>query len=317
MSSSMVSTLNKIIALAQEGLQGVSHSSGSNSKNTKNKTPSSRKGLPTADGDFTKMILNTQSKAYEDFKNQQKETNPDQKGLHYIFISQYKKDHPDEYTKFKASWVDSHAKSDDSQSVTSDVGSTNDAVSSEPVSSEPASSEPASSEPVSSELVSSESATNKPKRIVSDEQKAKAKATRERTAMEKKKIASKITSVESTPVESTPVESTPVEVTPVVKSTPAKKQVKQVKKVKQEPEVIPTPVIAEDASDSEEHEPLAFKMNNKNYIRIGIRRANGNHLWYSGDLWVSKNGAMGDYVGFLRDDGTIDTNAEEPKIDEE
>ena len=36
--------------------------------------------------------------------------------------------------------------------------------------------------------------------------------------------------------------------------------------------------------------------------------------WFSGDLWVSKKGSKGDYVGVLQADGSVDRDAEEPTL---
>ena len=99
-------------------------------------------------------------------------------------------------------------------------------------------------------------------------------------------------------------------------ATPAKKAPKKVAKKEA---VIVTPVaIVAPVADAEDEDPelLPFKHKGKNYLRLGTKRDDGNHLWTSGNLWESKKGAKGAYVGCLQADGTIDTDEElEPIIE--
>jgi hypothetical protein len=59
-------------------------------------------------------------------------------------------------------------------------------------------------------------------------------------------------------------------------------------------------------------ELLPFTIGDKTFLRLGTRRENGNHLWTSGHLWMSKKGAKGGHYGELREDGSINMEAEEP-----
>lgn len=89
-------------------------------------------------------------------------------------------------------------------------------------------------------------------------------------------------------------------------TAPAKKT-KKVKEI-----VTPIAIVQED----EEPELLPFKHKNKSYLRLGTKREDGSHLWTSGNLWESKKGAKGAYVGSLKEDGTIDDDADlEPILD--
>lgn len=228
-----------------------------------------RKGKPTCNGDFTKKICAEQKEAIDAFKK----ANPDQKGAHLVFISNYKKEHKGEYEAFEASWKEEHPKEDS--------GSVSDGP--------------------------SESAkSDKPKRVSSDEQKAKMKAGRE--AAKAKKDAEK---VNGTANGAATVATTAV-------SEPAAKPKKAVKKVaKKEPIVEPVAVISSNTSVAEEDEPemLPFKHNNTTYIRLGNKREDGTFLWATGDLWASKKGAKGAYIGCLQDDGSIDADAQEPILE--
>jgi hypothetical protein len=79
----------------------------------------------------------------------------------------------------------------------------------------------------------------------------------------------------------------------------------------------PEPVaVAEPESESEDDGPemLPFKHNGEKYLRLGNTTADGID-WSSGDLWLNKKGAKGDYIGMLQEDGTIDKNAEEPILE--
>ena len=60
---------------------------------------------------------------------------------------------------------------------------------------------------------------------------------------------------------------------------------------------------------------IPFTLAGKKYVRLGQRRTDGNHIWASGDLWESKKGQKGSYVGVLQDDGKIDNTAEEPELE--
>lgn len=152
------------------------------------------------------------------------------------------------------------------------------------------------------ESETSKSSNRKP---MTDEHKAKLKAGREAAAAKKK--AAKEAEAETAKIPVAPeFSATTVVVTP---SAPAKKAVKTVaKKV-----VAPVVVVATPEDDDPEFIP--FKHLGTNYLRLGSKREDGNHLWASGDLWESKKGAKGKYMGCLQDDGKIDSTAEEPNLE--
>jgi hypothetical protein len=88
-------------------------------------------------------------------------------------------------------------------------------------------------------------------------------------------------------------------------AAPIKKPVKTAKKA------ITTSVVAQMEIPVAD-ELLPFTIGDKTFLRLGTRRENGNHLWTSGHLWMSKKGAKGGHYGELREDGTINMEAEEP-----
>ena len=124
---------------------------------------SARKGRPTPHGDFTKKILDEHKADVDAFKAQMKESNPEQKGAHLIFVSNYKKAHMDEYNAFEAAWKEAHPK-EDSASETGSVTESSSADAAAVAIVEP----------------------SKPKRVMSEDQKAKMKAGREKAALLKK-----------------------------------------------------------------------------------------------------------------------------------
>ena len=338
MSTSIASTLMEIITTAQNELGKMGHATGSTpgkkGKIAKSAKVSSRKGRSTANSDFTKKIYSEHKPEMDAFiaarvakaaagellytaeqpsvksgahsagdAYTEKEA---AKGAQMIFASFYKSQHEDEWKTFQTAWNIAHPK--DSTSVESE------------------------SESVASggNEVASVAASDKPKRTISDEQKAKMKAGREAAAAKKKaaKEAEEQTMKDAIPMAAPDVpvpvvsEPAPVVAAPVVKKAP-----KQAKKAVAEPVVAPAPAptpapapvavatpVAEAEEEGDEH--LPFKYGGANYLRVGTRRADGNHIWATGDLWASNKGLRGKYIGCLTDDGkSIDRTATEPELE--
>lgn len=86
----------------------------------------------------------------------------------------------------------------------------------------------------------------------------------------------------------------------------------------------PVPVAAPEAEAEEEAESqsegeealelLPFKLDGVSYFRLGAKSSDGEIAW-QGDLWYNKKGVRGSYVGNLQEDGSIDTDAEEPQLE--
>jgi len=251
-------------------------------KSGKPKKQNSNKGKPTCHGDFVKMICEKMKDEVAAFKA----ANPEQKGAHLVFAANYKKENTEEFAAFEAEWKEAHPK----DAVSSNASVADDAE-------------------VASEA--SGSATEKPKRTMSDEQKAKMKAGRE--AAKAKKDAEK---AGTAPVAEVPAPA-PVAVTaaPEAKPTPEAKPVTEAKKkpVKsaKKADAITTPVVAPIAAA--EPELLPFKMSGETYLRMGTKRPDGNHLWTSGHLWQSNKGKKGEHIGEIQDNGEIDETASEPE----
>ena len=80
------------------------------------------------------------------------------------------------------------------------------------------------------------------------------------------------------------------------------------------PKPEPEPEAEEEEEAEAEMELLPFKLDDDSYFRCGSKNADGSISWGGGDLWLNKGGVRGDYAGLLEDDGTIDTDAEEPNF---
>lgn len=81
--------------------------------------------------------------------------------------------------------------------------------------------------------------------------------------------------------------------------------------------VVPTAQLVPVAAPVEEAvelELLPFKLDGVSYFRLGAKTTDGEIAW-EGDLWYNKKGVRGAYVGSLGEDGSIDTDAEEPTIE--
>jgi hypothetical protein len=253
---------------------------GKSGRTKKEKKVSKRAGRPTVLGDFTKKLLAERPDEVKAYK----EANPDKKGAHLSYVSEYKKAHEEEWKAFEAAWKEAHPKEEapaDSASEASDAEASDSA---------------------------SATPSEKPKRVLSEEHKAKLKAGRE--AAKAKKEAEKAAAEAAAKDGAAPAPA----------PAPAEKPKKAPKKAKKASEVDappapPAPVVASEPEEEAETELLPFSLGKVKYLRPGIRRADGNHLWSTGDLWENNKGAKGDYVGCLQDDGNIDASAEEPELD--
>ena len=79
------------------------------------------------------------------------------------------------------------------------------------------------------------------------------------------------------------------------------------------PVEVPTPAASEEAEEAEEGvELLPFVLDGQTYLR-----PKSGDEWASTDLWyTTADGSKGGYLGELMDDGSINTDAQEPEIQE-
>jgi hypothetical protein len=118
------------------------------------KKKNANKGRATCYADFAKKVMEEQKDAIAAFKL----ANPELKGAHLSFVGTYKKDHAEEFTAFETAWKLAHPKEEAPK---------NEVVV-----------EKAKPE-VEAPKSDAESVDAKPKRVMTDEQKAKMKAGRE------------------------------------------------------------------------------------------------------------------------------------------
>jgi hypothetical protein len=248
----------------------------SGKKSKGEKKQSKRAGKPTVYGDFSSKVQKEHAEDVKKFK----EANPEMKGAHMKFVGNYKKDHAEEYKSFEAEWKETHPK--DAVESSAEDASVGDSAS-----------------------VSQEKPA-KAKKVLSPEHLAKLKAGRE--AAKAKKDAEKAAAEEAGKSDSA--------VAPAAEEPKAKKAPKKAKKadapVAPAAEVVSAPA---EVADEDAPEFLPFKFGGLPYLRLGTKREDGNHLWATGDLWASKKGVKGAYVGCITESGEIDTDAEEPTVE--
>ena len=258
---------------------------GKKGKGGKEKKPSARAGKPTAYGDFSSKIQKDFAEEIKAFK----EANPEMKGAHMTWVGSYKEKHPEIYETFKAEWAVAHPKTD---AVSASTDGSADEASGD----------------------ATGAAEAKPKKVLSPEHLAKMKAGRE--AKKAAKDAEKALAEAEGRAEAPIAVSAKAE-----KVERAKKEPKKAKKATEItvplaalPPAAPAPADAEDGE--KEAEALPFKLGGATYIRMGVSKPDGNHEWLSGDLWLSKKGGTerGAYAGELMEDGSINTDAEEPEL---
>jgi hypothetical protein len=247
----------------------------SGKKSKGEKKQSKRAGKPTVYGDFSSKVQKEHAEDVKKFK----EANPEMKGAHMKFVGNYKKDHEEEYKAFEAEWKEAHPK---------------DAVESSP--------EDAS---VGDSASVSQEKPAKAKKVLSPEHLAKLKAGRE--AAKAKKDAEKAAAEAAGKSDSA--------VAPVAEEPKAKKAPKKAKKADAPAPVEVVSAPAAEVADEDAPEFLPFKFGGLPYLRLGTKREDGNHLWATGDLWSSKKGVKGAYVGCITESGEIDTDAEEPTVE--
>lgn len=199
-------------------------------------------------------------------------------GAHLSWISVYKKEHADEWKAFEAEWNASNPKSAPTSSAASVAEAESEAGSD------------AESE-ASAPIVQPKKRGAKKIADMTPEQKA---------AKEAKKTAKK--SAKAAEAAAEEAEASKEVVAPVAAPVVT---------------IIAPAIAAESESegeDEEEAQMMVFKLDGTKYFRMGTNDGTGKINWVSGDLWSWTKGVQGSYFGLLMDDGSIDTDAEEPNV---
>ena len=272
------------------------------SKEKKEKKERKKSG-PRAWSDFTKQVG-----TMPEFLEWRKE-NPT--GLVPVFASEYRKANESKWEEFKAAWELAHPKTASSASSVASVSSETESVAGEkkerkkrePLSEEArkamgekrkltiaakkaeAAGEEEAAVPVAVEAT--EKKERKKREPLSEEAK-KVMSEKNRATREAKKAAALTTVTEASPLQTAPSVELPL-------------------------------VDSEEESDGQDEEEgaelLPFILGSFKYLRPGNLRE-GKTVWASGDLWESKRGAKGDWVGVYNPETEeIDSSAEEPEME--
>jgi len=260
--------------------RGASGSGGKQNKEKKEQKPK-RRSQGTAWAAFGKKVTEDHPTDYEAFKASAEK----KQGIMPLFASQYRSKHEAEWLAFQASWNETHPKlaplpkEKKCELVSSAEQSEAEEVESKVESKDAEKPEGKRRGPKKlSEMTAEELATRNAKK--------EAKAKERKAKKEAEAVTSLTAAVAEAPVAPVPVPA-PVTVAPVVTTT----------------------TVAQ--KDDEVAEFRVFKMDGQDYLRIFNKDDND---WASVDLWYTKDGKRGRYFGELMEDGSVNTDAEEPEL---
>jgi hypothetical protein len=262
--------------------RGASGSGGKQNKEKKEQKPK-RRSQGTAWAAFGKKVTEDHPTDYEAFKASAEK----KQGIMPLFASQYRSKHEAEWLAFQASWNETHPKlaplpkEKKCELVSSAEQSETEEVESKVESKDAEKPEGKRRGPKKlSEMTAEELATHNAKK--------EAKAKERKAKKEAEAVTSLTAAVAEAPVAPVPVPA-PVTVAPVVTTT----------------------TVAQ--KDDEVAEFRVFKMDSQDYLRIFNKDDND---WASVDLWyTNKDGKRGRYFGELMEDGSVNTDAEEPELE--
>ena len=265
--------------------------SGSGSGAAKKAKKPKRASQGSAWADFTQMIVKEKADEYSAFK----EASETKLGVAPRFVAAYRKAHEAEWEAFQTTWNAEHPKA-----AKGSVAS--------------AAEEPASADEGSVTSGGSEKAASGkrrgPKKLadMTPEERAAHDA-----AVQKRREAKKAPSAAA---EEEAKAAAPVVVAaPVAAPKPAPLPLKA---APAKPVAAPAPVAEEEEAEEEEGvEQRIFTLDGQKYIRLWD---SGAEDWATGDLWAVKANGSGSpqrdyYCGELMEDGSINTDAEEPELD--
>ena len=255
--------------------------SGSGSGAAKKAKKPKRVSQGSAWADFTQMIVKEKADEYTAFK----EASESKLGVAPRFVAAYRKAHEAEWEAFQTTWNTEHPKAA--------KGSVASAAE------ESASADEGSVASGASEKVASGKRRG-PKKLadMTPEERAVHDA-----AVQKRREAKKAPAAAE---EQEAKAAAPVVAAPAPKPLPLKAVPAPVAAP------VPAPVVVEEAEE-EGVEQRTFTLDGQKYIRLWDSGAND---WATGDLWAVKaNGERDYYCGELMEDGSINTDAEEPELD--
>jgi hypothetical protein len=277
-------TLDQLLAMKSKyDAEILARGAGSVAKKEKK---AKRVGVSGPWSDYTKKVLAEHAEAVTAFK----EAAESKLGAHLKWLSQYKASHEQEWLAYQAAWKLEHPKGA--------------AV---------AEAEPAEAEDDTASVASSATSTAAPAAAA---KRRGPKKLAEMTPEERAAHDSKVAARKAKKAAATPAEAEARAAAPVAVAAPEPVA---------EPVAAPEPAApvavaslpASPAAEAEEVEAtlLPFEVDNVKYLRYGIAAASGEVDWASGDLWQIRKGVKGAYVGELMEDGSINTDADEPTIE--
>ena len=235
--------------------------------------------------DFTKMIVQEKVADYTLFK----EASESKLGVAPRFVAAYRKEHEAEWLAFQTTWNAAHPKAE--------KGSVSSAAE------EPPSADEGSVTSDSSEKVAKRRGPKKLADMTPEER------TAHDAAVEKRRQAKKAPSAAAAAAAAA---AAPVVLTPVPLHVHMPSPSPAVS-------MAPIPSSSPEAEEAEEGGMVerVFTLDGHKYVRIWDE---GEKTWDSGDLWIAKaiGGGQyerGDYVGELMEDGSINTDTEEPAFE--
>jgi hypothetical protein len=260
--------------------RGVSGPTGGKQKKEKKEKKEKRRSQGTAWADFGKKVIQDNAADYETFKSSLDK----KQGVMPLFVSQYRTAHEAEWLSFQTSWNETHPK----------LGKLPKETKCEIVSSAEQSEAEENASVAEAKPEKPEGKRRGPKKLadMTPEERATHDAKKEAKSKERKaKKEAELTTTVAAAVAEAPVASVPVPA-PVTVPTPA-----------------PAPVTQK---GDEVAEFRLFKMDGQDYMRIFNKDDND---WSSVDLWYTKDGKRAAYFGELMEDGSVNTDAEEPELE--
>lgn len=259
--------------------------SGSGSGAAKKAKKPKRVSQGSAWADFTQTIVKEKADEYTAFK----ETSESKLGVAPRFVAAYRKAHEAEWEAFQTEWNAAHPKAEKGsklaeveESASADEGS---------VASDASEKAPSGKRRGPKKLAD----------MTPEERAAHDAAVQKRR--EAKKAPAAAEEQEAKAAAPVVVVAAPVPKPLPLKAAPAPAPA---------PKPAPVPVPVEEAEE-EGVEQRSFTLDGQKYIRLWDSGAND---WATGDLWAVKaNGERDYYCGELMEDGSINTDAEEPELD--
>lgn len=241
--------------------------------------------------DFTQMIVKEKADEYTAFK----EASESKLGVAPRFVAAYRKAHEAEWEAFQTTWNAEHPKAEKGSKLAEEVEESASADEGSVASG--ASEKAASGKRRGPKKLADMTPEERAAHDAAVQKRREAKKAPAAAEEQEAKAAAPVVVVAAPAPAPVPVVAAPKPLP--LKAAPA-------------PAPKPAPVAVEEAEE-EGVEQRTFTLDGQKYIRLWDSGAND---WATGDLWAVKaNGERDYYCGELMEDGSINTDAEEPELD--